>query len=116
MFKDFLLGVCYFPEHWDARRHESDIARIARAGFKYVRMAEGAWSYFEPEEGKYQFDLFDRVIGFCKKYNVKVIMGTPTYCGPARPSARCHWRTARTRSICRFLCSRRTASPKSSLV
>ncbi len=83
MFKKFLIGVCYFPEHWHPSRHESDIARIARAGFEYVRMGEGAWNVFEPHEGAYQFELFDRVIGFCRKHGVKVVLGTPTYAGPA---------------------------------
>lgn len=53
------------------------------AGFNVVRLGEGAWWYWEPEEGKYQFDLFDRVIKLCKERDIKVIMGTPTYTGPA---------------------------------
>src|SRR4051812_50179854 len=46
-------------------------------------MGEGAWSYWEPREGEYQFDLFDRVIERCRKRKIKVILGTPTYAGPA---------------------------------
>lgn len=82
-FKEFHYGVCYYPEHWPAKRHAEDIARIADAGFTLVRMGEGAWGYWEPEEGRYQFELFDRVIDLCRKHNVRVIMGTPTYCAPA---------------------------------
>jgi beta-galactosidase len=82
-FDRFLYGVCYYPEHWERSRHASDIARIADAGFDYVRIGEGAWSCFEPEEGQFQFDLFDRVLDLCRKYRVKAIFGTPTYCGPA---------------------------------
>lgn len=83
MWTDFLYGVCYYPEHWDSKRHESDIRRIKACGFDFVRMGEGAWAYFEPREGQYQFELFDRVIDLCRRHGVKVIMGTPTYCGPA---------------------------------
>jgi beta-galactosidase len=79
----FLLGVCYYPEHWPASRHESDLRRMRDCGIDLVRIGEGAWSYFEPEEGRFQFDLFDRVIDLCRKHGVKVIFGTPTYCGPA---------------------------------
>ena len=82
-FDRFLFGVCYYPEHWDSSRHDDDLRRIAAAGFDYVRIGEGAWGYFEPEEGHYQFDLFDRVIALCRKYKLKVIFGTPTYCAPA---------------------------------
>jgi beta-galactosidase len=83
VLKQFYYGVCYYPEAWDAKRRDSDIDRIADAGFNYVRMGEGAWSYWEPREGEYQFDLFDRVIDRCRKRNIKVILGTPTYAGPA---------------------------------
>jgi beta-galactosidase len=83
MFEDFRLGVCYYPEHWPASRHASDFRRMKEAGFDLVRMGEGAWSYFEPEEGRFQFDLFDRAIDLCRRHGIKVIFGTPTYCGPA---------------------------------
>ena len=83
MLDRFLYGVCYYPEHWNPKRHPTDIRRIAKAGFDYIRIAEGAWAYFEPQEGQYQFHLFDRVIDLCRKYRLQIIMGTPTYCGPA---------------------------------
>lgn len=83
MFDRFQYGVCYYPEHWNSSRHASDIRRIAAAGFDYIRIGEGAWSYWEPEEGRFQFEMFDRVIDLCRKHDVKVVMGTPTYCAPA---------------------------------
>ena len=83
IFDRFHYGACYYPEHWDASRHESDIARMAAVGFNVVRLGEGAWGYWEPEEGKFQFDLFDRTIDLCRKHGIYVIMGTPTYCAPA---------------------------------
>ena len=84
----FYYGVCYYPEAWDASRHASDIKRIADCGFNFVRMGEGAWSYWEPREGRFQFDLFDRVIDLCCKRSVKVVLGTPTYAAPAWVSHR----------------------------
>lgn len=88
MWDTFYYGVCYYPEHWDAKRHASDIKRIADAGFNFVRMGEGAWNTWEPEEGEFQFDLFDRVIDLCRKHKVKVVLGTPTYAAPAWVSAK----------------------------
>lgn len=76
-------GVCFYPEHWPWKTIVSDIRRIAECGFTFVRIGEGAWWYFEPDEGKYRFDLFDRVIDECRKYDIKIVFGTPTYCGPA---------------------------------
>ena len=81
--KNFLYGVCYYPEAWHADRHLSDLDRIAACGFNFVRMGEGAWSYWEPAEGKFQFDLFDRVLELCRARNMQVILGTPTYACPA---------------------------------
>lgn len=88
MFDEFYYGVCYYPEHWSPDRHASDIRRIKECGFNFVRMGEGAWGYWEPEEGKYQFELFDHVIDLCREHGIKVILGTPTYCAPAWVSHR----------------------------
>jgi beta-galactosidase len=83
MIDRFHLGVCYYPEHWSASRHADDFRRMRDAGFDVVRMGESAWGYFEPQEGKFRFDLFDRAIDLCRRFGIKVIMGTPTYAGPA---------------------------------
>ncbi len=83
MANRFLIGATYYPEHWLEQNHAKDLDRMAKAGFNVVRLGEGAWWYWEPEEGKYQFELFDRVIKLCKERDIKVIMGTPTYTGPA---------------------------------
>lgn len=83
MANRFLIGATYYPEHWLAKDHPRDLDRMAAAGFNVVRLGEGAWWYWEPEEGKYQFELFDRVIDLCRERGIKVVMGTPTYTGPA---------------------------------
>ncbi|MFT3788772.1 MAG: beta-galactosidase [Tepidisphaeraceae bacterium] len=83
MAKRFQYGVTYYPEHWPRAMWKRDVERIARAGFNIVRLGEGAWSYFEPREGHYQFDLFDEAIDLFAKKGIAVIFGTPTYCGPA---------------------------------
>ena len=82
-FEQFFYGVCYYPEAWELSRHARDIDRIADAGFNFIRMGEGAWSYWEPSEGQFQFDLFDRVIDRCRQRDIRVILGTPTYACPA---------------------------------
>jgi beta-galactosidase len=87
MFERFYYGVCYYPEHWPVSRHASDFQRMKEAGFDVVRMGEGAWGYWEPAEGKFQFDLFDQAIDLACQHGIKVILGTPTYCAPAWVSA-----------------------------
>ncbi|SHM55244.1 beta-galactosidase [Gracilibacillus kekensis] len=81
--KAIQLGVCYYPEHWPEELWEDDFKRMKEMGFKYVRMAEFAWTIFEPVEGTFEFDLFDHAIELAQKYDLKVIMGTPTATPPA---------------------------------
>ncbi len=79
----FLYGVVYYPEQWPESHWDRDLARIAQTGMNVVRMGEGAWSVWEPEEGRYDFTLFDRALELCAKHGIKAIMGTPTYVPPA---------------------------------
>ena len=82
-YNTFLYGVVYYPEQWPEERWESDLARIAATGMNVVRMGEGAWSVWEPEEGRYDFSMFDRALALCQKHGLSAIMGTPTYTPPA---------------------------------
>ena len=82
-YNSFLYGVVYYPEQWPEERWDSDLSRIAETGMNVVRMGEGAWSVWEPEEGHYQFGMFDRALALCQKHGLKAIMGTPTYTPPA---------------------------------
>lgn len=79
----FLYGVCYFPEHWDESMWDDDFRRMKEMKMNVVRMGEGAWNIWEPEEGVYSFELFDKAIALCEKHGLKVILGTPTYTPPA---------------------------------
>jgi beta-galactosidase len=81
--KRFLYGVVYYPEQWPESKWDSDLGRIADTGMNIVRMGEGAWSVWEPEEGRYEFGLFDRALELCQKRGLQAIMGTPTYAPPA---------------------------------
>ncbi|KAB7671267.1 beta-galactosidase [Bacillus sp. B1-b2] len=77
------LGVCYYPEHWSEEMWENDFKRMKDLGFTYVRMGEFAWTVFEPEEGKFTFELFDKAIDLAWKIGLKIILGTPTATPPA---------------------------------
>ena len=54
------FGVCYYPEHWPETLWPSDLERMSMAGIRVIRIAEFAWNFFEPEEGKFTFEFFDR--------------------------------------------------------
>ena len=82
------LGVCYYPEHWPESLWKQDLERMKQCGIECVRIAEFAWSIFEPEEGQFTFGLFDRFLRAADEIGMKVIFGTPTATPPA-------WLTAR---------------------
>jgi beta-galactosidase len=79
----FRLGVCYYPEHWPEDLWADDFRRMREIGFSVIRMAEFAWTIFEPEEGRFSFDLFDRAIALAHDHGLQVIVGTPTATPPA---------------------------------
>lgn len=79
----FHLGACYYPEHWDESLWSDDLIRMKELGFSIIRIGEFAWSIFEPEEGKFEFTLFDRFLEQADANGIQVIMGTPTATPPA---------------------------------
>lgn len=77
------LGVCYYPEQWPESLWADDYRRMKELGFSVVRMAEFAWSIFEPKEGVFSFELFDRAVALAHEHGLEVILGTPTATPPA---------------------------------
>ena len=82
-FDALTLGVCYYPEHWPEELWASDIQRMLDAGIKIIRVAEFAWSEFEPTEGNFGGGLFDRFMDFISTTEMNVIFCTPTATPPA---------------------------------
>ena len=82
-WKNYEIGVCYYPEQWDKSLWKEDLQRMKTAGISTVRVAEFAWVIFEPEEGHFSFDLFDCFLDLCREEGMKVILGTPTATPPA---------------------------------
>ena len=78
----FLLGCCYYPEHWDEENMRHDISRIKNLGFSCIRMGEFSWSMYEKEEGKYDFSFLEQAVRIAEEYGINVILGTPTAAPP----------------------------------
>ena len=81
--KGFELGACYYPEHWPEELWEDDFKRMVNMNFSTIRIGEFAWSIFEPNEGEFSFDFFDRAIDLAHKQGIKVVFCTPTATPPA---------------------------------
>lgn len=76
-------GIYYYPEQWPQSQWERDIKKIAEMGFEFVHLAEFAWFKMEPQEGRFEFAWLDEVVQLCIKYNLKVVMCTPSATTPA---------------------------------
>lgn len=81
-FRTYLFGVDYYPEQWPASMSEQDAQRMQDAGVNAVRMGEFAWSVMEPQQGTYDFSLFDQAIAILGRHGIKTILGTPTATPP----------------------------------
>jgi beta-galactosidase len=78
----FHFGAPYYPEHWTELERREDAERMAEAEFTLVRMAEFAWDILEPEEGRYDFSLFDKVIDELGGEDIRTMLCTPTATPP----------------------------------
>ncbi len=82
--KDLMtVGVYYYPEHWAQEEWDRDFSTMEKMGFEFVHMAEFAWAFMEPEEGKFDFNWLDKAVELAAKHNLKIVMCTPTPCPPA---------------------------------
>lgn len=77
------LGVCYYPEHWDESLWADDLKRMKEYGIEVIRIAEFAWNKFEPHEGEFTFEFFDKFMDLTLAEDIKVIFCTPTATPPA---------------------------------
>ena len=77
------VGADYYPEHWPKARWTKDAALMRKAGFNVVRLAEFAWVFFEPEEGRFDFGWLDEALAVLRAQGLSAILGTPTAVMPA---------------------------------
>ncbi len=80
---DFLFGAAYYDEYMPYDRIETDFKLMKDAGMNVIRIAESTWSTWEPEDGRFDFTHLRRMLDNAVKYDLKVIVGTPTYAVPS---------------------------------
>lgn len=77
------LGSAWYPEQWPEERWAEDLRLMKAQGANVVRIGEYAWSRMEPSEGVYDFTWLQRAVRLAAKYDIKVVVGTPTDTPPA---------------------------------
>lgn len=78
-----MFGTAYYPEYMPYDRVETDMGMMKQAGMNTLRIGESTWSTLEPEDGVYNYSYIDRVLEAAKRYDMGVIIGTPTYAVPS---------------------------------
>ncbi|TDH24272.1 beta-galactosidase [Segetibacter sp. 3557_3] len=77
------IGSYYYPEQWPREYWSRDIKKMAEIGFEFTHFGEFAWSFIEPEEGRFDFKWLDEAVELTHQNGVKVIMCTSTPTPPA---------------------------------
>lgn len=77
------IGADYYPEHWSKENWPQYAKWMKQGGFNVVRLAEFAWAFMEPEEGRFDFSLFDEALAGLAKQGISAILCTPTAVMPA---------------------------------
>jgi beta-galactosidase len=83
------VGTCYQPIDRTPEEIDRDIAIMKRAGFNVVRMDDLSWDSFEPEQGEFDFDWFDKIMDKMQANGIRVIVDIPGLPAPI-------WCTAHT--------------------
>ena len=77
-----VLGVCYYPEHWDPAGWKRDADSMAALGLQRVRIGEFAWARVEPEPGQFDWNWLDEAVETLAGAGLEIMMGTPTATPP----------------------------------
>lgn len=68
------VGANYHPHDSGPGQWERDISMMSAAGFTVVRLGHLAWDSYEPKDGHYEFDWFDRVMDLMHGAGIGVIL------------------------------------------
>ncbi|KAA6460932.1 beta-galactosidase [Acidobacteria bacterium AB60] len=71
------VGACYQPIDRSPEEIDRDIAIMAHAGFNVVRMGDLSWDSFEPAQGQFTFEWFDKVMDKMHAAGIRVILDIP---------------------------------------
>ena len=71
------VGTCYQPIDRSPEQIDRDIAIMKRAGFNVVRMGDLSWDSFEPAQGKFEFEWFDKIMDKMQANGIRVILDIP---------------------------------------
>jgi beta-galactosidase len=84
-FPHFLHGGDYNPDQWlkDPKAIDEDFRMMALSGCNTFSIGIFAWTSYEPEEGKFNFDWLDMIMDRLAEKGYNAILATPSGARPA---------------------------------
>jgi beta-galactosidase GanA len=70
------LGTAYYPDYFPAAEWARDLDRMKAAGIGCVRILEFAWSWYQPEPGRWSWDGLDQFLDLAGERNLAVCLST----------------------------------------
>lgn len=77
-----LFGSAFYDEYIPTSDLEHDFTLMKKAGFTVIRVGEGSWSKWEPEDGKFNIQWLRAILDKAYHYGISVIIGMPTFSVP----------------------------------
>ena len=83
LLKDrILFGAAYYNEYEPVSKLADDIKLMKQAHMNTIRVGEGSWSHWEPEDGKFNLDWLQPVLDKALANDIYVVLGVPTFAIP----------------------------------
>lgn len=76
------FGTAYYPDYFPSADWEADLDRMKSAGIQLVRILEFGWSWYQPEQNRWEWDGLDRFLDLALKREIQVCIGTSTATPP----------------------------------
>ncbi|RBP99741.1 beta-galactosidase [Bifidobacterium xylocopae] len=77
-----LFGAAYYDEYQPTTNLDEDMRLMREANMNLIRVGEGSWSHWEPEDGKFSLDWLQPVLDKAQENGIQAIIGMPTFAIP----------------------------------
>lgn len=77
-----LFGAAYYPDYQRESKLDDDMKLMADAHFNVIRVGEGSWSHWEPEDGVFNLDWLEPTLDAAEKHGIAAVIGVPTFAIP----------------------------------
>lgn len=83
-YHGFLHGGDYNPEQWLSYPEvlKQDIEFMKDSHCNTMSIGIFSWSFLEPEEGRYNFEYFDKIVNDLTANDIKIVLATPSGARP----------------------------------